>query len=178
VSSSLPLGDGARVHARLPSSSSDHRYVSVIRFRGALHCLDSVCYHAGGPLTAGDIEEIEFAGASVACVLCPWHAYPVSLATGEKLYRATERSPDGKLVPAGWCSVGPRQRVHEVEERPDGVYVRLRTGGDPLESDQYAHNEACGTRVAQPQHSHQPRSGAVFRRAPIHSSRGADGRIV
>jgi nitrite reductase/ring-hydroxylating ferredoxin subunit len=41
---------------------------------------------AGGPLTAGDIEEVD----GKACVSCPWHAYKVTIETGEKLYRATE----------------------------------------------------------------------------------------
>ena len=33
------------------------RFVSVLRARDGLHCIDSVCYHTGGPLTIGDIEE-------------------------------------------------------------------------------------------------------------------------
>lgn len=38
------------------------------------------------PLGIGDIEEVE--GAK--CIVCPWHAYKVSLETGEKLYRSTQ----------------------------------------------------------------------------------------
>ena len=28
---------------------------------GALHCIDSICYHTGGPLAIGDIEEAQCA---------------------------------------------------------------------------------------------------------------------
>jgi hypothetical protein len=111
-----------------------------------------------------------------ACVLCPWHAYPVALATGEKLYRATEKNTEGKLVPAGWCSVGQRQRTHAVEERPDGLYVALSSEG-AFESDTYAHNQAAGERCATAQPPSKPRSGAVFNR-PLHSSRGGDGHAL
>jgi nitrite reductase/ring-hydroxylating ferredoxin subunit len=163
--------NGARLHCCVKG-----RYISLLRWGGALHCLDSVCYHAGGPLTAGEIEELP---NGVVCVLCPWHTYPVSIASGEKWYRATEKDADGKLVPTGWKSVGPRQRVHDVEERPvEGIFVRLRLDGAALESDSYAHNTVCGERCAT---SGPPpvtgRSGNVLKQsAALHSSRGADGK--
>jgi len=43
---------GSRLHFRLPEGAKE-RYVSVLRHKEQLYCLDSVCYHAGGPLTAG-----------------------------------------------------------------------------------------------------------------------------
>ena len=113
VASSVGDSDGARVHVKAKQPDGKERYVSVLRFRGSLYALDSVCYHAGGPLAVGDIEEVE----GQPCILCPWHAYPISIATGDKLYRATEKGDDGRLIPAGWRSVGKRQRTHEVEER-------------------------------------------------------------
>mmetsp|Transcript_20002 Transcript_20002/g.65166 ORF Transcript_20002/g.65166 Transcript_20002/m.65166 type:complete len:173 (+) Transcript_20002:36-554(+) len=131
--------EGDRLHV-----SIEGRYVSLIRDRGELFCMDSICFHAGGPLTIGDIEDIE----GQRCVKCPWHHYYLTLKEGEKLYRATE-FVDGKLVPAGWKSVGQRHRVHAVEERADGLYVTLdpRPEGD-VESDRYAFNAHCGERVA------------------------------
>ena len=112
------------------------------------------------------------------CVSCPWHAYKVTVDTGEKLYRSTELV-DGKLVPAGWKSVGARQRVHAVKEVPgDGVFVSLHPGGPPCDSDSYAHNAACGARAAGAPAPGVPRSGTVLRGAPLHSSRGADGGAV
>jgi hypothetical protein len=87
---------------------------------------------------------------------------------------------DGKLIPAGWRSVGARQRVHEVQEVPgEGLLVRLVVSGAPCESDAYAHNAICGARAAGAPAPGVPRSGAVLRGAgrgtALHSSRGADG---
>lgn len=48
---------GSRLHATVLEPDGKSRFVSVIRHGSELHCLDSTCYHAGGPLTAGDIEE-------------------------------------------------------------------------------------------------------------------------
>lgn len=112
---------------------------------------------------------------------CPWHAYKVTLDSGEKLYRSTEKGADGKLVPAGWKSVGPRQRVHRVKEVPgEGIFVQLSLGGAPLDSDSYAHNAVCGAKASGSPAPGLPRSGDVLARAsgrsvPLHSSRGGDG---
>jgi hypothetical protein len=46
------------------------------------------------------------------------------------LYGSTRFNEAGKLVPDGVKSVGVRQRVHEVEARADGWFVRLRLGGE------------------------------------------------
>lgn len=40
----------------------------LLRVRGELYAMDSICYHAGGPLTAGDIEDIVVDGAKIPCV--------------------------------------------------------------------------------------------------------------
>ena len=47
---------------------------------------------------------------------------------------------DGKLVPTGWECAGTKQRVHEIEDRNEGVFVRLNLDGPELESDEYAYN--------------------------------------
>ena len=125
---------GDRVHVHLGG-----RHVSLINHHGEVYCLDSLCYHAGGPLAVGDIED--FGGKP--CLSCPWHLYKVTLDTGEKLYGATRFDDDGTLVPDGVKSAGVRQRTHEVERRPDGWYVRLRLDGE-VESDKYARKDVPG----------------------------------
>lgn len=45
------------------------RYVTVLQHDGKLYCLDSVCFHAGGPLGLGDIEELP---GGHSCLKCPW----------------------------------------------------------------------------------------------------------
>lgn len=137
---------GSRKHVEVRE-----RFVSLIRGRdGVLHCLDAVCYHAGGPLTVGDIEEVN----GSECVKCPWHDYPVRLADGGKPYKPMDFE-GGKLVPKGWAVSERRQRVHEVAERPDGLYVRLtsevrvdRHAEDAeFESDKWAYNESAAANV-------------------------------
>jgi len=121
---------GARVHVR-PGG----RRVTVLRAPdGELRCLDSVCYHGGGPLGQGPIEEVD--GRS--CIVCPWHTYKVTLDGGEKLYRESVPGPDGKLVAGGWKSAGVRQRCHLAYERDGEVFVELSTEPAELASDKYA----------------------------------------
>ena len=130
---SSAVREGARLHLTL---GDEGRNVTVLRHQGKLHCFDSVCYHAGGPLGAGDIEDVD----GKTCISCPWHTYKVTLDTGEKLYRATEMV-DGRPVPIGWTSAGVKQRVHGVADADDGnVYVTLRTDGE-VESDKYGCRE-------------------------------------
>ncbi|KAK9819959.1 hypothetical protein WJX72_004468 [[Myrmecia] bisecta] len=129
--------DGDRLHLQV-----EGRYVSLVRSKQTLHCIDSVCFHAGGPLTLGDIENLE--GRS--CLVCPWHYYKIAMDTGEKYYQGLEKDAEGKLVPGAWKSVGARQRVHRVEERTDGIYVALALEGQ-LASDAYAEKRDCGERV-------------------------------
>ena len=129
---------GDRVHVLLGD-----RHVSLIFHRGEVYCLDSLCYHAGGPLGIGDIEDV----GGRACLSCPWHLYKVTLDTGERLYGATRFDDRGALVPDGVATAGRRQRTHEVQRRPDGWYVRLRLDGE-LESDKFATRDVPGIRGA------------------------------
>mmetsp|Transcript_13894 Transcript_13894/g.39195 ORF Transcript_13894/g.39195 Transcript_13894/m.39195 type:complete len:101 (+) Transcript_13894:353-655(+) len=46
--------DGSKVQARV-----NGRYVSIFNVKGELYCIDAICYHAGGPLTVGDIEDVD-----------------------------------------------------------------------------------------------------------------------
>ncbi|EKX52956.1 hypothetical protein GUITHDRAFT_133359 [Guillardia theta CCMP2712] len=118
--------ENGRLHAEV-----EGRKISVISHRSKLYCLDSLCFHGGGPLGMGPIEDIE----GISCLNCPWHNYKVTIEKGEKLYQSTTLDPvTKKLNPAGWKSVGQRQRTHRVEARADGVYVMLDLKG-AIESD-------------------------------------------
>jgi len=127
----------------------DGRFVSVIRpTPGRIFCIDSICFHAGGPLALGDIEEIN----DTSCLVCPWHFYHCSLSDGQKFYQQATMQ-DGKPMPGAWQSVGVRQRTHEVEEREDGIYVRLSSQSqsqsrpEHVESDRYAFEQETGDRI-------------------------------
>ncbi|KAH9262367.1 hypothetical protein BASA82_000585 [Batrachochytrium salamandrivorans] len=138
VSPKTALGPGERVHGNVGG-----RFVTVVGLRLGLRCIDSICYHAGGPLGLGDIEEI----GGEACITCAWHNYPVSLEDGSKLYQGLELDKSTKkLIPSGWKKKPHAQRVHDVESRVDGIWVRLRIDAK-FDSDAYAHSQACGERI-------------------------------
>lgn len=63
VSDGPPL-EGDRLHTCI-----EGRYITIFRHRGTLSAIDSICHHAGGPLTNGPIKDIEDLGVTV--VLCP-----------------------------------------------------------------------------------------------------------
>jgi nitrite reductase/ring-hydroxylating ferredoxin subunit len=48
VSDSGMPTEGGRIHLHL-----SHRYVTLFRHHNKLYCIDSICHHAGGPLTLG-----------------------------------------------------------------------------------------------------------------------------
>jgi nitrite reductase/ring-hydroxylating ferredoxin subunit len=114
--------DGSRTTATLRSG----RRVAVFRHRSRLYAMDAACYHHGGPLEQGDIED--FNGRP--CVICPWHKYPITLDSGEGLYTS---------YPDGVCKTkGKVQRLHKVLERDGHVFVTENTSGPSLGSDSYA----------------------------------------
>jgi ferredoxin-NADP reductase/nitrite reductase/ring-hydroxylating ferredoxin subunit len=137
------LEKGQRVHGNVHG-----RFVTAIRLRdNTLRCIDSTCYHAGGPLGIGEIEDVN----GEACIKCPWHAYPVSLVDGSKFYESLELDKQTKkLVPAGWRKKERAQRVHDIEERKGGeIWVRLNQSSDKYDSDEYAGSAVCAERVQQ-----------------------------
>ncbi|KAJ8608261.1 hypothetical protein CTAYLR_007289 [Chrysophaeum taylorii] len=168
------LARDGRVHATI-----EDRHVTLIRRGRNVFALDSICYHAGGPLGAGNIEDIVVDGESIPCVRCPWHHYLISLIDGEKWYSALERDDSGALVPAGWRSSEERlQRVHDVEERPDGIYVRLRLEGE-IRSDNYAFRSDCAAGLSRRRRAGGNDAGADGRRGRAGGNdAGADGRTM
>jgi len=179
VAISLPAGSSASLPpaggregagpGSLPSGEGSKRHVTVLRTHGKLCALDAICYHAGGPLGLGDVEEV---AEGRPCVRCPWHHYLVDLETGTKWYQPLQKDPtSGQLVPAGWkCTEKSVQRIHEVEERSGGIYVRLRLEGGERESDRWAGREDCFKSMAA-----QGQPGRGTKRGPGFS--GADGRL-
>ena len=132
------LREGGRVHVEV-----EGRFVTVFRHKSQLSAIDSICHHAGGPLTAGPIQEIEDLGVSV--VLCPWHRFAVDLRLGLKVYQAVEIQR-GAPVNAGWRVGKMVQRAHRVLERTaeDALYLQLCVDpAEPCSSDKDASSERC-----------------------------------
>ena len=85
---------------RVRSVTVDGRSIAVTRCGSALAALENRCPHQGGPLGEGSIEK--------GLLRCPWHGYDYDPTTGE--------SPG---------TFGDAVAVYDLEEREDGVYVRL-----------------------------------------------------
>ncbi|KAA0713886.1 Rieske domain-containing protein [Triplophysa tibetana] len=107
------------------------RDVLVLYHQGDFYAIDARCYHAGGPLHKGDIEE--FDGRS--CIVCPWHKYKMTLAEGEGLYQAVD--PSVKPLKPTWCSKGVKQRVHNVTESNGDLFLTLNDSPGAIDSDHY-----------------------------------------
>ncbi|KAG7490107.1 Rieske domain-containing protein-like [Solea senegalensis] len=112
---------------------------------GQLHALDMRCYHSGGALQHGDIEE--FNGR--LCIVCPWHKYKITLAEGEGLYQAVD-DPTAKPLRTHWCSKGVKQRIHNVTEVNGDVYVTLNDSIKVIESDVYQTEKYRTTSLVRP----------------------------
>jgi len=83
-----------------------------------VYALDAVCYHTGGPLVQGDIEDID----GRPCIRCPWHEYRITMDTGEGMYMALE---------GHYKSKGTRQRTHTVRVQEGRIQVALQTVPQP-----------------------------------------------
>ncbi|XP_074850303.1 Rieske domain-containing protein isoform X1 [Carettochelys insculpta] len=95
------------------------REVVVFYHGGKFYAMDRHCYHAGGPLHRGEIEDIN----GQPCIICPWHKYKITLATGEGLYQAI--NPTEPSAAPKWRSKGIKQRTHKVTIDNGSVYVTL-----------------------------------------------------
>ncbi|KAG9270614.1 Rieske domain-containing protein-like [Astyanax mexicanus] len=137
-SSSFPVLVGARdalIQAGRVVRSVNGRDVLVLHHQGSLHALDLHCYHSGGPLQCGDIEEFD----GRLCIVCPWHKYKITLAEGEGLYQAVD--PSIRPLRPVWSSKGVKQRVHRVTEIDGEVFVTLNDSDGTVESDRYQTEE-------------------------------------
>eukprot|EP00051_Salpingoeca_urceolata_P004174 m.63295 g.63295 ORF g.63295 m.63295 type:complete len:186 (+) comp13438_c0_seq2:63-620(+) len=107
------------------------------------YALDRHCYHAGGPLDLGDIEDMDG-----PCVKCPWHQYTISLATGAAVYQALDDGCSGAAAAAQERRYvvkakggGPHQRTHHCVVENGTVYVTLSEGPESCKSDYYSSDE-------------------------------------
>ena len=108
-----------------PSSSSSPVRNFIPSDSSSVWAIDAICYHMGGPLIEGDIEEL----LGTPHVVCPWHHYRISIETGEGAYQ---------VVKGQWKSKGRRQRTHEVRVEGGNVYVRVGSSAEgKVESDVY-----------------------------------------
>ncbi|XP_065191434.1 uncharacterized protein LOC135822561 [Sycon ciliatum] len=86
------------------SKQSGQDDMALFYHDGKFYSMDATCPHEGGPLELGDIED--FNGES--CVMCPWHEFDFSLATGRS-------------------SMGLQQDTYEVVVVDSEVYVKSDT---------------------------------------------------
>jgi pyruvate oxidase len=91
---------------RVRSVTVDGRSVAVSRCGGTLGALANHCPHQGGPLGEGSIEK--------GLLRCPWHGYDYDPLTGR---------PPGDFADT--------VTAYDVEQRADGVYVRLPEAAPP-----------------------------------------------
>jgi pyruvate oxidase len=85
---------------RVRSVTVDGRSIALTRCGQQLGALENRCPHQGGPLGEGSIEK--------GLLRCPWHGYDYDPLTGQ--------SPG---------TFGDAVAVYDIEEREDGVFVRL-----------------------------------------------------
>jgi thiamine pyrophosphate-dependent acetolactate synthase large subunit-like protein/nitrite reductase/ring-hydroxylating ferredoxin subunit len=93
-------GDDVPDEGRVSSTVVDGRPVALTRCEGRLGALENRCPHQGGPVGEGSIEN--------GWLRCPWHGYDYDPLSG--------RPPEG---------FSDAVTAYAVEDRADGVYVRL-----------------------------------------------------
>uniref|UniRef100_A0A9L0IDA7 Rieske domain-containing protein n=3 Tax=Equus asinus TaxID=9793 RepID=A0A9L0IDA7_EQUAS len=108
------------------------REVVIFYHKGEYHAMDIRCYHSGGPLHLGEIEDFD----GRPCIVCPWHKYKITLATGEGLYQSI--NPKDPSAKPEWCSKGIKQRIHKVTVDNGNIYVTLSKEPFKCDSDFYA----------------------------------------
>ncbi|WAR23785.1 RFESD-like protein [Mya arenaria] len=105
--------------------------IFIVKIGDKYFALDSFCYHAGGPLYNGDIEEL----GGRACMVCPWHKYKVCIDTGQNFYQSVD--PKNPKTSVKWTAGQRRHRTHAVIVRDGKIYVTLTEKDGTLDSDQY-----------------------------------------
>eukprot|EP01035_Chromulina_nebulosa_P019877 gene19877-25829_t len=88
----------------------------------------------------GAVQDIEDLNDSV--LACPWHKFMVSLTDGTRCYQAIDMI-NGKPVLKGWIKGKIVQRVHEVKQDADGIYVKINKNEEVYGSDKDSHDERC-----------------------------------
>eukprot|EP00899_Mesostigma_viride_P009612 jgi/Mesvir1/18652/Mv17154-RA.1 len=89
------------------------RLVTLFRREGRLFCIDARCFHQGGDLSKGDIEDL--GGRMV--LTCPSHKYQICMDTGrvfKRVYGTAELQLQEKA----------EQRTHDVYEKDGHIWLR------------------------------------------------------
>lgn len=152
------------------------RNIAVVLHDGHFYAFDNACYHHGGALLRGDIEDM----GGHPCIVCPWHSYRITMDTGEGLYVGIEIDPAALGKPRQAVkSKGKKQRVYPVTVDADGaVYIEYDTSGPRVESDTYANmaiaNQEEATEV--PISSNSGGGGGAGRGPRLHSGLGIELR--
>lgn len=109
------------------------RRVLLVHHKNTIYCIDQACYHHGGPLATGDIEDF---GAKIV-ISCPWHNYKIALENGEGLYMGLEVED---LTQPVLKSKGIKQRTHAVKIIDEMIYAQDSSLKDEVKiaSDTYA----------------------------------------
>ena len=95
------------------------RDVLILKTRKGYRALDAVCYHYGGPLMEGSIEELP---SGECVVICPWHRYRINVTTGHS------QSGNTRM-----------QRTHSIRIGENGmIQVFLDQDDSEIASDHYA----------------------------------------
>ncbi|KAM3877921.1 Rieske domain-containing protein [Diretmus argenteus] len=119
------------IKAKRSFRTFEDRDILVLYHQEVFYAIDFHCYHTGGPLLNGDIEDID----GKLCIICPKHKYKISLAKGEGWYKST--NPKEKPPTPRWLSKGVKQRIHTITEIDGDVYVKLSEDPQKLDSDYY-----------------------------------------
>ncbi|XP_076995232.1 Rieske domain-containing protein [Tamandua tetradactyla] len=123
--------DDIKKRERLTAVVHD-REVVIFYHKGEYHAMDIRCYHSGGPLHLGEIEDFD----GRPCIVCPWHKFKITLATGEGLYQSI--NPKDPSAKPKWSSKGIKQRIHTVTVDDGNIYVTLSNEPFKCDSDFYA----------------------------------------
>eukprot|EP00759_Apiculatamorpha_spiralis_P029582 PhF_6_TR31736/c0_g1_i2/m.46712 len=109
-----------RVHVVTVNS---RRYVTILYIPrdGSVRCVDSACYHAGGPLGLGRVEEVD----GDPCLLCPSHGYCISLVSGTRIHRDMDIE-DGVIICKGvHRTTDLVQRIHRIRVNSDTNHLEV-----------------------------------------------------
>ncbi len=74
----LPVGGSKEVE-------HDGRIYALFNVEGAIHVIDGICPHQGGPLADGAVEG--------TVVTCPWHGWQFDVCTGKTQLGARIKQP-------------------------------------------------------------------------------------
>jgi nitrite reductase/ring-hydroxylating ferredoxin subunit/DMSO/TMAO reductase YedYZ heme-binding membrane subunit len=90
--------------------------VAIFRYDGKLSAISNVCQHQNGPLGEGQVIG--------DCVVCPWHGYEYSPASGAAPAPFTEKVPTFNLrVVDGRVKVDPRPNAPGTHIEPVSLYT-------------------------------------------------------